>query len=424
MYFSDQQQVIGTANDFPRVAPWLRTSLVSGNVLLLGLTSMFTDISSEMVTAALPIYLTFELRLTALQFGLFDGLYQGMSVLLRLVGGLFADRHRRYKEVATVGYAVSAGCKLGLLIAQSAWLTTTACLFLDRLGKGIRTAPRDSLISLSSSRNRRAEAFGVHRALDTAGALLGPLVAFTLLGLFPGTFSIIFVVSFGMGLLGLAILVLFVENQQPDAHMDSTSTNRSWRFVLSPLGMTSFRRLFLAAALLSLLSISDAFIYLTFQRLSNLNISYFPLLYLGTALIYLTLAIPLGRLADRVGRQRVFLGGYVGLLTVYIVLLLPQLGMLALLACLMLFGTYYAATEGVLVALASALLPAAQLTSGLALLTTATILSRLVASILYGALWSWQGPQMALSVFIVGLAIAMTCTAFTLLRHHPEPEVE
>ena len=306
-------------------------------------------------------------------------------------------------------------------MVQGAWLPTTACLLLDRLGKGIRTAPRDTLIALSSPRSRRAEAFGVHRAFDSAGALLGPLVAFSLLGLFPGHFQGLFGVSVGMGLLGLATLVLGVENRAPDSLPTPPLSARSWQSTLDPLWLPSFRRLLLAATPLALLSVSDAFVYLTFQRLSDLNVSYFPLLYLGTALIYLTLAIPLGRLADRVGRWRVFLGGYVGLW-----------GYMSSCCChnwdrsrswpaLVLLGTYYAATDGVLMAVASELLPPAELTSGLALLTTVIILSRLVASVLYGALWSWQGPRLTLCLFIAGLATAMLCAA-ALFSRRWEPE--
>ena len=421
MYFSDQQQAVSPLGSSPRPTSWPSLGLVGGNVLFLGLTSMFTDISSEMVTAVLPIYLTVELRWSTWHYGIFDGLYQGMSIVLRLVGGVIADRHQRYKEVAASGYALSTGCKLGLLVVQGAWLPTTACLLLDRLGKGIRTAPRDTLIALSSPRTRRAEAFGVHRAFDSAGALLGPLVAFSLLGLFPHHFQGLFGVSVGMGLLGLATLVLGVENRAPDALPTPPLSARSWLLMLHPLRLPSFRRLLLAATPFALLSVSDAFVYLTFQRLSDLNVSYFPLLYLGTALIYLTLAIPLGRLADRVGRWRVFLGGYVGLLGVYTILLLPHLATFALLACLVLLGTYYAATDGVLMAVASELLPAAELTSGLALLTTVLLLSRLVASVLYGALWSWQGPRLTLCLFIAGLATAMLC-ATSLFSRRLAPE--
>src|SRR5262245_9582766 len=147
MYFSQRHEAVDTVGGVSRIAAWSRLGLMGGNVLFLGLTSLFTDISSEMIAAVLPVYLTFELRFTVLQFGLFDGIYQGMAALLRLVGGLMADRHHRYKEVATVGYALSTGCKLGLLAVYGAWLPATACLFLDRIGKGIRTAPRDALIS-------------------------------------------------------------------------------------------------------------------------------------------------------------------------------------------------------------------------------------------------------------------------------------
>src|SRR5207244_3468591 len=120
--------------------------------------------------------------------------YQGVSAVLRLAGGLVADRLRNHKGVAAIGYLLSAGCKLGLLAAANAWLWATGILFLDRLGKGIRTAPRDALISLSVARANLAEAFGVHRALDTAGACLGPVLAFCLLGVVPGAFDAVFVV--------------------------------------------------------------------------------------------------------------------------------------------------------------------------------------------------------------------------------------
>jgi cyanate permease len=128
MYFSDQHRAVSTVGRISSTSSRSRIGLVGGNLLFLGLTSLFTDISSEMVVAVLPIYLTFELRWSAWQFGTFDGLYQGMSIVLRLVGGVIADRHQRYKEVAASGYALSSGCKLGLLVFQGAWLPTTACL--------------------------------------------------------------------------------------------------------------------------------------------------------------------------------------------------------------------------------------------------------------------------------------------------------
>ena len=129
-----------------------------------------TDISSESVNAALPLYLRNILGWSALSFGLFDGIYQGTSAILRIVSGLHADRHRRHKEVAGAGYALSAASKVGLLASTTAF-PTAAVLLVDRIGKGIRTAPRDALISLSSRPENMGEAFGVHRALDTVGAI-------------------------------------------------------------------------------------------------------------------------------------------------------------------------------------------------------------------------------------------------------------
>ena len=121
------------------------SSGVSANVVALGFTSFFTDVSSEMVTTVLPIYLVFQLGLSQFEFGLFNGIYFGISGLMSVVGGVIADRRQRYKEVAGAGYAVSAGAKLGLLAAGNAAVPASAMLFSDRVGKGVRIAPRDTL---------------------------------------------------------------------------------------------------------------------------------------------------------------------------------------------------------------------------------------------------------------------------------------
>ncbi len=142
-----------------------------------GVTSMFTDVASEMVTSVIPLYLTMAFGFSLVQFGAFDGLYQGMAAITGLWSALIADRRRRHKEVAVVGYSMSAVSRLGLVMAQAVGAASSAFLYVDRLGKGIRTAPRDALISLSSTKARLGESFGVHRALDTAGAVAGPIVA-------------------------------------------------------------------------------------------------------------------------------------------------------------------------------------------------------------------------------------------------------
>ncbi len=392
----------------PRGRRW-----VSRTVLLLGLTSLLTDLSAEMVATILPLYLVYTLGFSPAQFGVVDGLYQGATAVARLAGGLAGDRLRRHKEVAAVGYALSAVTKLGLLVAGSL-SAISAIIFVDRAGKGIRTAPRDALISLSTPRDQLGYAFGVHRALDTAGAMLGPFAAFGLLLIVPGEFDPIFVVSFFVGLLGLGVLVLFVENPgvAPDATDGSVTLAATARLLAAP----RFRTLVIAGALLSLATVSDGFLYLNVQRRLDLETSVFPLLYVGTAFAFMLLAVPVGRLADRFGRARVFLGGYIPLLAVYGSLLFPSAGWGELPVYLLLLGLYYAATDGVLMALASSLLPSGLRGSGLALLVTAMSLARLLSSIAFGTIWSWLGVRSALIVFAGLLAVSMVGAAVALAR--------
>jgi len=392
---------------------------VARAVVLIGLTSLFTDISAEMVATVLPFYLVFTLGLTPLQFGLLDGLYQGAGAIVRIASGFTGDRLRRHKEVAVVGYALSAVSKLGFLAAGT-FGGLAALIALDRTGKGIRTAPRDALISLTSTQEQLGTSFGVHRALDTTGALLGPLIAFGLLALAPGRFDAVFVVSFCAALIGLSILTLFVRNPRRPPE-DPQETPVSLRAAFGLLSGKRFRTLTIVAAVLGLATMSDGFVYLGLQRRLDFEPRYLPLLYVGTALVYMLLAIPFGRLADRWGRTRVFLCGYGSLLGVYGVLLLPAAGAAgpaAVVLSLVLLGTYYAATDGVLMALAGALLPPALRGSGLALLVTGTSTARLLASVLFGATWTAFGFGTAVLSFAVALtsAVAIAALATTRIR--------
>jgi MFS family permease len=383
---------------------------VSRNVIGLGFTSLFTDISSEMVSAVLPMYLVLFLKLSPLQFGLIDGLYQGVGALVKLGFGFAADRLGRHKEVAFLGYALSAVCKVGLLAVGSAWGLLSAVVIVDRTGKGIRTAPRDALISLSTDKSLLGLAFGVHRALDTIGAMIGPLIAFGLLALLPNAFDAVFVASLSFALIGLGVLGLFVENR---AVRLPGAPKPSLRAAVGLLEGRQLRALIIAGSLLGLATISDAFLYLGLQQRLSFSSGLLPLLYVVTSLIYFVLAVPLGRLADVYGRGKVFIAGYALLIVVYAMLLLPTVGVAELIVCLVLFGAYYAATDGVLMALASPMLPLDLRTSGIALLTTAISLTRLFASVAFGALWTWWGIESAVAVYLAGL-IASILAAMVL----------
>jgi MFS family permease len=388
---------------------------VSRNVLLLGLTSLFTDVSSEMVATILPLYLVYSLGLSPLQFGVVDGLHNGASALVRLAAGMVGDRTRRHKEVAAAGYGLSAVSKLGFLAVGGAFSALSAIVLVDRTGKGIRTAPRDALISLSVDRRDLGAAFGVHRALDTAGAMLGPLVAFGLLALAEDAFDAVFVVSFCFALVGLSILVLFVQNRDGAPAADEVE-RFSLRAAFGLLTIRPFQLLVAVAGVLALVTMSDGFLYLALQRRLDFDARLLPLLYVGTAVVYMLLAVPIGRLADRHGRGRIYVGGYGLLLLAYSSLLLPSLGAAGLVAFLLVFGAYYAATEGVLMALGSAVLPPALRGSGLALIVTATSLARLVASILFGAIWTVVGMEAAVAAFAIGLVVALPLAAAALAR--------
>jgi MFS family permease len=393
---------------------------VSRTVVLLGLTSLLTDISSEMVVAVLPLYLVAVGGFSPLAFGVIDGLYNGSTAVVRLASGFIGDRFDRHKEVAAAGYGLSAICKLLLLMVGTAVSAIGAVVLLDRTGKGIRTAPRDAMISLSTPKEQLGTAFGVHRAMDTTGAMLGPLVAFGLLALAPLAFHSVFLVSFCIALLGVGVLVLFVRGRPRTQDAGVPEKQASLRGAFGLLGQRRFRALLAAGAALSLATASDAFIFLALQEQLDLGNSLFPLLFVGSAGTFMVLAVPMGRLADRFGRGRVLLGGYALLLVVYLALVAPLGGWPLLVVALGLLGAYYAATDGVLMALGSSEIPEEIRGSGLALLGTVTSLARLLASVAFGALWMVWGLDEAFVVFGVALVAAGALAAWALLRR-PEP---
>ncbi len=378
---------------------------VSAVVWSLGWTSLLTDISSEMVSSILPIYLVLHLRMSPLAFGTVDGIYQGFAAVLRFLSGFAGDYLGRHKTVAILGYGLSAFCRIGLLAAGNAWGAIAAIVALDRTGKGIRTAPRDALISAASPPGQLARAFGVHRSLDAAGAMLGPLCAFLILAWMPSRFDLIFVISFCIAVVGVGVIGLFVrESSDEKAPFEARVSLRDavglWRH-------GQFRLLVIAAALLSVATVSDAFIFLSLQQQGEFSAGIFPLLFVGVSLTNFVLAAPAGRLADRLGRLRVYVAGHALLAPLYGILLVSHANTSLVVVALVLLGGYYAATDGVLSALAASRLPTRLRGSGLAILATGTNVSRLVSSLLFGVLWSSLGRAASVGVFALGLMIAL-----------------
>ncbi|MFJ6845865.1 MFS transporter [Streptomyces griseoluteus] len=413
MYVADSRSTASAA-DAVRPRAGRRLTAVAPTVLALGTVSLITDVSSEMVTAVLPLYLVAGLGLSPLGFGLLDGVYNGVSALVRLAGGHLADRGGgRHKWVAGAGYALSAACKPLLLVAQT--LTPIGLvLALDRTGKGLRTAPRDALISLSSTPATRGRAFGVHRAMDTAGALLGPLAAFLVLRATVDGYDAVFTVSFCVAVAGVLVLVLFVPGGAA-APTRPSATRATLRAAFALLRRRDLRRVSVCALLLGLATVSDSFVYLLLQRRLGVPDRWFALLPLGTAAAFLLLAVPLGRLADRIGRWRMFLTGHLALLLAYALLLSSWHGTALPYAVLLLHGAFYAATDGVLMAAAADSVPPELRSSGLALVQTGQALARFTCSLSFGAAWTAWGDRAALT----GSAAALTLCGLVALALRP-----
>jgi MFS family permease len=387
---------------------------VSAAVWKIGFTSFLTDISSEMVNSLLPVYLMLYLHTTPIQYGAVDGLYNGFAVAgLSIVGGLVADRKHAHKQIAGIGYALSAICKLGLLASGAIWGWILAIVALDRIGKGIRTAPRDAMISLHTRRADYSTAFAVHRMMDAGGTLLGPIIAFGLLFYLPHAYDVVWVTSFVFAVIGLAVLSLFVP--APDRTELTSVVQPSAASALRLFSSRQFLVLSCCGLLLSISTISDGFLYLQLQRKAGMTSGFFPLYYVITATFYMLFSVPAGRIADRYGRRLTFLAGYLVLLTSYLVLgTRSQLGPVLQAAVLCLLGVYYAASEGVLMAMASTVIPAVMRTTGLALLATFIGIGKLGSALLFGGIWQSRDPNEAVWVFTGLLLAALLVSAAAL----------
>ncbi|BCW48839.1 MFS transporter [Arthrobacter sp. StoSoilB13] len=401
-------------------------------ILWLGLVSMVTDVSSESVTAILPLYVTGFLGLSTIAFGFIDGINQGASAIVRIAAGWASDRSGHPKRIAFAGYGLSMLARIGFLFAGGFW-AIAAIVTGDRIGKGIRTAPRDALITVSAQPEHLARSFGVHRMLDNIGAAAGPMIAFLVLLLIPNGFSTVFVVSLAFAVIGVAVLGLVVPDLRADglkgieanSGAEQTAGSRKkgprlFAFSWSHLREPGLGKLLISAGLLGLLTIGDGFIYLVLQDRDSFAVQWFPLLFVGTNIVFLAFAIPLGRLADRVGRVPVFVGGHIALLACYFLAAAPFGGLWSTVGCLILLGGFYAATDGVLAALASQLTPSGKLATGIASAQTVVALSRMTASAGFGVLWYAVGASTAMVAAGALLACAVVAVVFILPGARPK----
>ena len=379
------------------------------NILLLGLTSFFTDVSSEMIYPLVPFFLTLKLGASAELLGLIEGIAESVASLLKVFSGYISDRLKNRKGLTIVGYGSSAVGKL-LLVVANAWGIVLGARVVDRLGKGIRTAPRDALIADSSPDGKRGSSFGLHRALDTGGAVVGVLLAyFFFTRLAQGEYTPVFIWSVVPAAIGV-VLLFWVRETRPREDKQTQWLSLRWSVLPRKL------QLFLVIALLFTLGNSSN----TFLLLRAQNLGFTPataiLLYLVYNVVYGLVSYPAGRLSDKIGRKRLLVAGYAFYGLVYLGFArvnAPQQAWI-LWALFGLYGLYIGFTEGIEKALVSDLAPASLRATAIGLHATIVGIGLFPASLIAGQLWDRIGPAAAFYfgggtglVAAIGLALVL-----------------
>ena len=363
-------------------------------VFLLGIVSFLTDISSEMVYPLVPLFLTSELGAPLAAVGLIEGLAESAASLFKTAGGWVSDRLRVRRSLVMVGYALSALAK-PLMAAANGWPVVLLIRFQDRVGKGVRTAPRDALVADVTPPDRRGRAFGFHRAADTVGAVVGSAIALGLLASLGDEFRVIFLIAAVPAVVGVPLVLLVRE--RPPAATPAGARPANWR----DLGGAFY--VFLGISLVFALgNSSDAFLLL---RAKDLGLSNAEVV-LGYVLfnaVYAAAAMPAGIVSDRLGRVGVMGGGFAVFAGVYLGFALTG-GGAAVWPLLAVYGMYMALTEGVGRAFVVDFVPSARRATALGVYQGAMGAMILLSSVLAGALWDAIDPA---APFVLGGVTAL-----------------
>jgi len=386
---------------------------ISKNVFVLGLVSFFNDVASEMIYPLVPIFLTSVLGAPVAIVGLIEGVAESTASVLKVVSGWLSDKWRKRKPFVVAGYSFSAISKILLSLAFS-WPFVLIARFIDRFGKGTRTSARDALITESSENLVRGRAFGFHRALDTLGAVVGPMIALLAIHFLDNKFRLIFFLAFIPAFIGILLLLFFVKEKKKEAN-SSPTFRFNWRN-LDP----SFKIFLLISFIFALGNSSDAFLILRAQNL-GLSVILVVLAYVLFNFTYAIFSIPAGIISDKVGPKKVLLVGFLLFSAVYLFFGLAH-SSLFLWFLFPVYGMYMAFTEGVGKAYISNLVPQEKTGTAFGVYQTTIGLCTFFASLIAGLLWTYIDVS---APFIFGSIIAViSAFLFVVLEKKINPVVK
>ncbi len=370
---------------------------VEKNIFFMGLVSFFNDFSNEMIVSVFPAFFSSVLKSGAASLGLIEGIADGFANVTKIFSGHLADKLQKRKLLALIGYMLSVATR-PFYLASSVAGHVLGIRVVDRIGKGIREAPRDALLSLSTTTETMGRSFGFHRAMDSLGAILGPLAAFFILEAFPGAFNRVFLTAFFVGLLALFTFIFIREIHVIHKHGGNVHLRLNAH-------TKEFKRLLGIIFILSLANLPIALLLLRTQDL-GLKPNFIPLFYLFFSVSYTTFSVKAGQLSDRVGDKPVILGGYLLIALGYVFMIYDHT-LVALAVGFMTFGMGSAFTDGTQRSFAARLTAPEERGSAYGLLNAAIGLGLLCSGIGGGLLWEMFGATTALTVSLSLILVSL-----------------
>ena len=387
-------------------APPAATPRLPAGIWVLGFVSLLMDVSSEMIHALLPLFMVGTLGMGVALVGLLEGLAEATALILKVFSGVISDWFGRRKPLAVLGYGLGAATKPLFALASGPGLIFTARL-LDRVGKGIRGAPRDALVADIAPPEQRGAAFGLRQSLDTVGAFVGPLLAVALMLLWANDFRAVFAVAVVPAL--LAVLLLMVGVREPARPAGAARSN--------PISRANLKRLPRAywwvvgvGAVFTLARFSEAFLVLRAEQL-GMALAAVPLVMVAMNVVYSLTAYPLGKLSDRVSHHGLLLAG-LSVLVLADVVLAVSTHWVGLLLGVALWGVHMGMTQGLLAAMVAAQAPADLRGTAFGFFNLVSGVALLAASVLAGLLWQYLGPAWTFGAGAAFSVLAMAALAW------------